>query len=193
MTTLWIIRHAETEWALSGRHTGRTDLPLTSAGEAQARRIGHGLGNTVFALVLTSPLRRAAETCRLAGYGAIARPDDDLMEYDYGVFEGRTSEEIRRERPQWSIWNGPVPGGETLEQVASRVDRVLERVSGIEGDVALFAHGHLLRILAARFLELPPSSGRLFALDPASVSVLGRDGGAPVIQRWNGTFECAVA
>jgi broad specificity phosphatase PhoE len=189
MTNLWLIRHAETEWALLGRHTGRTDLPLTASGEEQAARLGKGLAGRSFALVLTSPLRRAADTCRIAGYGAVAHAEDDLMEYDYGELEGRTTADIRREFPGWNIWAGPVPGGESIEQVGARADRVIARAARTTGDVALFAHGHVLRILALRFLGLPSNVGAIFALDPASTSVLGLENDAPLIRKWNQTYD----
>ncbi len=182
---IWLIRHGETEWSRSGAHTGRTDIPLNEAGRAQAQATGRYLRGRRFDLALTSPLSRALETCRLAGYGEVAQVDSDLREWDYGDYEGRTTSDIRRDRPGWSLWRDGVPNGETVEQVAARARRVIERVAHIEGDVALFAHGHLLRILAAVWLDLGPVAGRLFALGTASVSTLGYERETRVITRWN--------
>ena len=186
---LWPIRHGETEWSRSGAHTGRTNIPLTPAGEAKAAAIGRYLGGMKFALVLVSPLQRARETCRLAGYGDVAKPEPDLMEWSYGAYEGRTSAEIRQEVPGWNIWLNGVSGGETVEQVGARARRVIERASAVEGDVALFAHGHVLRILTACWLGLEPAAGRLFAFDTASLSVLGYEREIRVIERWNESPE----
>lgn len=183
--TLWIIRHGETEWSVAGRHTGRTDLALTPNGERQSAAVGRHFKGRSFALVLCSPLRRARETCRLAGYGDVASVTDDLQEWDYGACEGRTTSEIRTEAPGWSIWTDPVPDGETIEQVSDRADRVIQRAVAAHGDVALFAHAHVLRVLAARWLGLPPDTGRLFLLSPASVSMLGYEREIRVISRWN--------
>ena len=182
---IWLIRHGETEWSASGRHTGRTDIPLTEEGIRQGRALGRYLAGRSFALVLTSPLSRAADTCGLAGYGRMAQPSDDLLEWDYGQAEGRTTAEMRKERPGWSVWDGGPPGGEAVEQVGRRADRVIARAVEAAGDVALFAHAHVLRILAARWLGLPPGDGRLFILGPASVSVLGWEREVRVISRWN--------
>jgi broad specificity phosphatase PhoE len=182
---LWLIRHGETEWSLSGAHTGRTDLPLTAAGEERAAALGRSLAGRQFALVLTSPLQRARETCRLAGYGAASQMEPNLREWDYGDYEGRTTTDIRRQVPDWDLWTMGVPGGETVEQVGSRARLVIERSSRAGGDVALFAHGHILRILAACWLGLPPAAGRLFALETGSLSVLGYERETHVIQRWN--------
>jgi broad specificity phosphatase PhoE len=182
---IWLIRHGETEWSLSGQHTGRTDLPLTAAGERQAAAIGRYLAGRPFALVLTSPLQRAHETCRLAGYGGVAQIEPDLCEWDYGAYEGRTSAQIQESVPGWTIWTSPVPRGETIQQVAARAGRVIERAAKAGGHVALFAHGHLLRILTACWLGLPPDAGRFFALGTASVSVLGYERETRVIARWN--------
>ena len=182
---IWLIRHGETEWSLSGQHTGRTDLPLTAAGERQAAAIGRYLAGRPFALVLTSPLQRAHETCRLAGYGGVAQIEPDLCEWDYGAYEGRTSVQIQESVPGWTIWTSPVPQGETIQQVAVRTSRVIERAVKAGGHVALFAHGHLLRILTACWLGLPPDAGRFFALGTASVSVLGYERETRVIARWN--------
>jgi len=182
---IWLIRHGETEWTLSGAHTGRTDIPLTPAGERQAAEIGRYLTGRPFALVLTSPLRRARDTCRLAGYGGVAQIEPDLSEWDYGAYEGRTSAQIQKEVPGWTIWTSPVPQGETIQQVAARATRVIERAGKGGGDVALFAHGHLLRVLTACWLGLPPGAGKLFALGTASLSVLGYERETRVIARWN--------
>jgi broad specificity phosphatase PhoE len=186
---LWLIRHGETEWSLSGAHTGRTDIPLTPAGEAKAAAIGRYLNGRKFALVLTSPLQRARETCRLAGYGDVAQLEPDLMEWSYGAYEGRTSAEIRQEIPGWNIWINGVSGGETVEQVGARARRVIGRATAYEGDVALFAHGHVLRILTACWLGLEPAAGRLFAFDTACLSVLGYEREIRVIERWNESPE----
>ncbi|MBZ5577099.1 MAG: histidine phosphatase family protein [Acidobacteriia bacterium] len=187
---LWLIRHGETEWSLSGAHTGRTDLPLTAAGREEAQTMGRYLGARNFALVLTSPLGRARETCALAGYGSVAKIDPNLCEWDYGEYEGRTTAEIREQRPDWSLWAAGVPGGETIEQVAARAGAVLARAAEAPGDVALFAHGHILRILTTRWLGLPPRDGRLFALGTAALSVLGSDRENRVMVRWN--VACAL-
>ncbi len=190
---LWLIRHGETEWSLSGAHTGRTDLPLTPKGQARAAAIGRYLEGKKFALVLASPLQRARETCRLAGYGDVAQPEPDLMEWSYGAYEGRTSAEIQREIPGWNIWTNGVVGGETVEQVGERARRVIARATAVEGDVALFAHGHILRILTACWLGLEPAGGRLFAFDTACLSVLGYERGTRVIERWNQSPEARGA
>lgn len=182
---LWLIRHGETEWSLSGAHTGRTDLPLTKRGEERAAAVGQFLKSRQFALVLTSPLARARETSRIAGYGEVARIDPDLKEWDYGEYEGRTTDEIRKGRPDWSLWRDGVPGGETIEQVADRARRVIARAQRAPGDVALFAHGHILRILTACWLDLPPDAARLFALSTATVSTLGYEHETRVITSWN--------
>jgi broad specificity phosphatase PhoE len=184
-SNLWLIRHGETEWSRSGAHTGRTDIPLTVAGEAQAGAIGRYLDGKQFALVLASPLQRARETCRLAGYAAVAQTEPNLMEWDYGSYEGHTSQEIRKEVPGWNIWTDGPRGGETVEQVGARANLVIDRACVAGGDVALFAHGHILRILTACWLGLPPAGGRLFAFDTACLSVLGYERETRVIQRWN--------
>jgi broad specificity phosphatase PhoE len=189
MRELWLIRHGETEWSRSGQHTGRTDIPLTAQGERQAALLGRRLAGRKFALVLTSPLRRARETCRLAGYGGVARDGPDLMEWDYGVYEARTTAQIREEVSGWIIWKGGVRGGESAEQVGARCDRVIARCAEVDDDVALFAHGHVLRILAARWLGLPAVGGRYLALDTASLSVLGHEHEARVIRNWNESYD----
>lgn len=180
-----LVRHGETEWSVTGRHTGRTDVPLTDEGRRQAEALGVCLKGWRFALVLTSPRRRAVDTCRLAGLGDMAQVRDDLMEWDYGDYEGRTTPEIRSERPGWTLWSHGVPGGENVEQVGARADGVLAEARQAEGDVALFSHGHLMRVLAARWIDLPADRGRNLALATASVSVFGYERETPVIVRWN--------
>lgn len=183
---LWLIRHGETAWSLSGAHTGRTDIPLTAVGEAKAVGIADKLAGLKFALVLTSPLLRARRTCELAGFGAAAVVDPDLMEWDYGGYEGRTTDDIRRDRPGWTLFRDGVPEGETAEEVAGRARRVIDRAVKAEGDVALFAHGHILRVLAACWMGLPPDCARLLALGTASVSALGYERETRVVVKWNG-------
>ena len=178
-----LVRHGETQWARSGQYTSRTDLELTAVGRRQAEALGSALSARRFALVLTSPMRRAAETARLAGVAAEVAPE--LAEWDYGDYEGRTTADVRTEVPGWTVWSHPSPGGETPAEVGPRVDRLLERVRAVDGDVALFSHGHLLRVLAARWLGLAPQDGRLFALDTATLSVLGSERETPVVRRWN--------
>ena len=180
-----LVRHGETEWSASGRHTGRTDVPLTGAGREQALALGECLRPWRFDLVLTSPLRRAAETCRLAGLADRADVREDLREWDYGEYEGRTTPDIRKELPGWSVWTGGVPGGETVKEVGRRADRVIEEVRAVDGDVALFAHGHVLRVLAARWIGLPADRGRSLALHTATIAVLGFERETPVLVRWN--------
>ncbi len=182
---LWLVRHGETEWSRLGRHTGRTDVPLTDGGRAQARSVVRKLDGRTFELVLSSPLARALETARLAGFAGQVETTDDLLEWDYGADEGRTTAEIRLDRPGWTVWRDGPLDGETSEEVAARVDRVIERVRSAEGDVLVFAHGHLLRVLAARWLGEPPTEGRLYALSTATVSVLGWERDTAVIERWN--------
>ena len=182
---IWLVRHGETEWSKSGQHTGRTDIPLTVMGEQQGTALGRHLAGHPFALVLTSPLGRARETCRLAGFAAAAEVSDDLLEWDYGIYEGRTTAALRAEQPGWSIWTTPVPRGETAEQVGERARRVIERADAVTGDVALFAHAHVLRILAACWVGLPPIHGRNLTLGTASLSRLGYERETRVIQVWN--------
>ncbi len=182
---IWMIRHGETEWTLSGAHTGRTDLPLTPRGYERAAAIGRKMAGREFALVLTSPLQRARETCRMAGYGEAAQIDSNLREWDYGDYEGRTTADIQRDRPGWSIWNDGPLNGERIADVAARADAVIARVLSVNGDAALFAHGHLLRILAARWIALDPCGGRRLALDTATISVLGYERDTQVVRSWN--------
>jgi probable phosphoglycerate mutase len=180
-----LVRHGETEWSRVHRHTGRTDVPLTTAGSEKARLLGPELAEWTFALVLTSPLRRALDTCRLAGYGEVAALRDDLKEWDYGAYEGRTRAEIRAERPGWSLWTDGVPGGESPDDVGRRADRIIGEVRAAPGDAAIFAHGHILRVLAARWIGLTPAEGRLFALDTAAIGVVGYERETTVLARWN--------
>lgn len=180
-----LVRHAETEWSRSGRHTSRTDVPLTDRGRDEARALGAALRGWEFDLVLTSPLVRASETCRLAGFGERAVLRDELVEWDYGDYEGRRTVDIREERPGWTLWRDGVPGGETSDQVASRVDRVIAELRSASGSAIVFSHGHLLRVLAARWIGLDASAGGLFALDPGSISVLGYERETAVVRRWN--------
>lgn len=182
---LVVVRHGATSWSTAGRHTGRTDVPLTSEGEAQARGLAGRLGGHSFARVLVSPLGRARHTCELAGFGDRAEVCPDLAEWDYGDYEGRTSAEIRRSRPGWRLWDDGVPGGEQLEEVAARADRVVEAARMSAGDVLAFAHGHVLRILAARWLGMVPSAGGSLLLAPSAMGVLTWERDAPVIGRWD--------
>jgi probable phosphoglycerate mutase len=183
--SIWLVRHGETEWSLSGAHTGRTDIPLTDRGRAAAEGLGGLLAGRPFALVLTSPLVRARDTCRLAGYSDEAQVDPNLREWDYGDYEGRTTAQIRSQRPGWDLWTDGVPHGEAIEQVAARADAVIARAAAADGDVALFAHGHLLRILTTRWLGLPPADARLFALATATLSTLGYERETRALTRWN--------
>ncbi|MFP5318761.1 MAG: histidine phosphatase family protein [Acidimicrobiia bacterium] len=184
-----LVRHGETEWTLSGQHTGRTDIPLTDNGRAQARRLCKELASRDLALVLSSPSSRALETARLAGLGDQVQTTEDLMEWDYGEYEGVTTAEIRSKKTKWSLWIDGAPGGESPADVGARVDEVIREVRDVldeaESDVALFAHGHVLRVLTARWLGLTPADGRLFALDPATFSLLGYERENPVVRRWN--------
>lgn len=182
---LWLVRHGETEWSLAGRHTGRTDLSLTETGRQQASALGQHLAGRPFSLVLCSPLQRARETCRLAGYAETTTVTDGLLEWDYGIYEGRTTNDIRHEIPDWNIWTHPVPQGESIEQVGSRAEQVIRQAQAAEGDVLLFAHAHVLRVLTACWLGLSPAGGRLFALGTASLSVLGYERDQRVITLWN--------
>jgi probable phosphoglycerate mutase len=186
---LWLVRHGETEWARLGRHTGRTDIPLTVLGRTQAEALAVRLAGRQFALVLSSPLSRALDTARLAGFVDQVETTDDLLEWDYGADEGRTTAEIRLERPGWTIWTHGPAAGERIADVAARVDRVIARARARAGDTLVFAHGHLLRVLAARWLRQPPEDGHLFALSTATLSILGWDREQPVIERWNDTTE----
>jgi broad specificity phosphatase PhoE len=184
---LVLVRHGETDWSRTGRHTGRTDVPLADAGREQARAIGRRLAGETYDLVLVSPLGRARETCEIAGLGEAATVVDDLREWDYGLYEGRTTPEIRLERPGWHVFADGCPGGESADQVGRRADRVLASLRGTPGltRVAVFAHGHLLRVLAARWLGLAGRDGRLMRLDPATISRLGWEHETAVVNSWN--------
>ena len=187
LSVVYLARHGETAWSLSGQHTGLTDLPLTERGESNARLLEARLRGLAFARVFTSPLQRATRTCELAGFAPRAKIDRDLVEWDYGEYEGRRTAEIHVERPGWLIFRDGCPGGELPDQVGARADRVVGRVRAVEGNVLLFSSGHFLRTLAARWLGLEPAAGACFALSTASVSVLGyeHDRSEPVIRLWN--------
>jgi probable phosphoglycerate mutase len=180
-----LVRHGETEWSRDGRHTGRTDIPLTAEGRRQAAAIAGPLAAWHFALVLSSPLQRAVETCRLAGFGSTAQLRPELMEWDYGKYEGLTSRQIAEQNPGWSLWRDGGPNGEKPADVGRRVDRIIVEVRQVAGDVLIFAHGHVLRVLTARWLDEAPDGGRHYALQTATLSVLGREHENPVINRWN--------
>ena len=183
---LVLVRHGETQWSCTGRHTGRTDVALTELGQRQADALGLMLRGRSFAAVLVSPLQRATETLRRASLDAArVRVLDELVEWDYGDYEGLTTEEIRRSVPDWTIWTAPVPGGESAADVGRRADRVIARALDESDDVAIFSHGHLLRVLTARWLGLDVPAGRHFALDTATVSILGYERDTPVILLWN--------
>ncbi len=191
-TQVYLLRHGETAWSLSGQHTGRTDLPLTKNGERRASLLHEHLEGIPFAHVLTSPLQRARRTCELAGFGDVARVDPDLQEWDYGDYEGRTTAEIRAQRPAWDVFADGCPHGESVEQVARRTGRVVEVLRGLNGTLAVFAHGHFLRALAMTWISLPVRDGRHFALDTGSLSILGYehpDQATPVIAVWNAAAD----
>lgn len=189
LPVVYVVRHGETAWSLSGQHTGLTDLPLTERGERNARRLGERLSGLTFARVLTSPLQRAARTCELAGFGSSAEIDRDLLEWNYGKYEGRTSDDIHAERPDWQLFRDGCPGGETPSLIGARADRVVSRVRAVQGNVLLFSSGHILRVLASRWLGLEPGAGRYFLLSTASLSELGyeHERSRPVILLWNDT------
>jgi probable phosphoglycerate mutase len=187
-----LARHGETQWSKDGRHTGTTDIPLTEPGREQALVLRDALAEWAFERVLSSPLERALETCRLAGLGDRADTTDDLLEWDYGEYEGITTAQIRESRPDWNLWRDGCPGGERAADVGARVDRVLAAVAGLDGDAVLFAHGHVLRVTAARWLGLGPEAGALFALNTATVSVLGYERETRVVRRWNAPVRGAV-
>ena len=185
---VYLARHGETAWSLTGQHTGLTDLPLTERGERNARRLGERLKGLTFAKVFTSPLQRASRTCELAGFGPVAEVDRDLVEWDYGQYEGRTSAEIRKERPDWQLFRDGCPGGESPSQVDGRAHHVVSRVRAVQGDVLIFTSGHFLRVLASRWLGLEPTqNSRYFMLNTASLSAVGyeHDPSRPVIRLWN--------
>ena len=187
----WLARHGETAWSLSGQHTGLTDLPLTARGEQHARELEQRLQGLTFAKVFTSPLQRASRTCTLAGFGAVAVVDRDLVEWDYGAFEGLTTREIHVDRPGWMLFCDGCPGGETLTDIGNRADRVVQRVRKVSGNVLLFSSGHFLRVLAARWLDQDVSAGRHFVLGTAALCTLGyeHDRSEPVIRLWNEAFK----
>jgi probable phosphoglycerate mutase len=186
---VWLARHGETAWSLSGKHTGLTDIPLTANGEDNARRLGARLKKKTFSTVLASPLQRARRTCELAGFAAVAQVEPDLVEWNYGDYEGRKTSEIRAERPDWELFRDGCPGGESPQQIGARADRVVARLRQLEGDVLVFSSGHILRVLAARWLGLPPAAGDFFLLSTASLSMLGynHDRSDPVFRLWNDT------
>ena len=183
----YLARHGETAWTVSRQHTGVTDLPLTAPGEAEAVRLGERLKGSTFAAVLTSPLQRAVRTCELAGFGSAAGVEPDLLEWNYGAYEGRTSADIRAERPDWQLFRDGCPGGESPDQVGARADRVIRRVRAIGGDVLLFSSGHFLRVFGVRWLGLEPGAGRYLLLGTASLSAVGyeHDRSEPVIRLWD--------
>ena len=192
MAELWLIRHGETEWSLSGAHTSRTDIPLTDHGRLRAEELKSFLNGKKFAAVFTSPMQRARETCKIAGYGDVATIDEGLREWNYGIFEGKTTKEIQVDHPGWSVWKDEIVDGEPVEHVGERADGVIARAlaaAGGDGTVALFAHAHILRILAARWIGLPATGGSLFALGTGSLSELGFERETRVIRRWNREFE----
>jgi probable phosphoglycerate mutase len=182
---VFLVRHGETEWSVSGQHTGVTDIPLTERGRLAATWLARIFAKEPFALVLSSPLQRARATCDLAGFGARAEIDRDLMEWDYGDYEGLTPKQIQELAPGWLLFRDGCPGGENAEQVGARVDRVMARARAVDGLVALFAHGHVFRVLVARWLGLPPAAGCHFLLDTSTISVLGYYRGIPAVKRWN--------
>jgi broad specificity phosphatase PhoE len=189
LPVIYLARHGETAWSLSGQHTGLTDLPLIERGERNARQLGERLLGLKFAKVFTSPLQRASRTCRLAGFGAVAEVDRDLVEWNYGDYEGRTSADIVSERPDWQLFRDGCPGGELPNQVGARADRVVSRLRAIDGDALIFSSGHFLRVLAARWVGLEAAGGRYFVLGTASLSALGyeHDLSQPVIRFWDET------
>jgi broad specificity phosphatase PhoE len=199
VTQLWLIRHGETEWSAEGKHTSRTDIPLTERGRQRAAELGKYLAGTTFLAVLRSPMQRARETCELAGFGDVAVVDEGLREWNYGVYEGRTSREIQAEIPGWGVWKDPIIGGETAEQVGVRAEGVIARALAVDhraaqeerevSNVALFAHAHVLRVLAARWIGLEARGGRLFALGTGNISVLGWEWETKVVLQWNRGFE----
>ena len=187
LPTIYLVRHGETAWSLSGQHTGLTDLPLTEPGKHNARLLGRRLAGMTFAKVFTSPLQRATRTCELAGFGAVAEIDRDLLEWNYGEYEGRLTADIHKERPDWQLFRDGCPGGESPNEVSTRADRAMKRARAVKGDVLLFSSAHFLRVLAARWLGLDVAFGRYFLLSTASVSALGYEHNLfePVIRLWN--------
>jgi probable phosphoglycerate mutase len=191
LPVIYLARHGETAWSVSGQHTGLTDLPLTEAGERNARKLGERLRGLTFARVYTSPLQRATRTCELAGFGDVAEVDPDLLEWNYGQYEGLRTAEIHQQRPDWQLFRDGCPGGETPQQVGARADRVVARVRAVQGNVLLFSSGHILRVLAARWLGLEPAAGRFLLLSTAALSALGyeHNPSEPVIRLWNETHH----
>jgi broad specificity phosphatase PhoE len=189
LPVVYLARHGETAWSLSGQHTGRTDLPLTDRGERNARALGERLRGLTFSKVFTSPLLRATRTCELAGFGRAAEIDPDLVEWDYGQYEGRRTVDIHAERPDWQLFRDGCPGGESPDQIGARADRVIVRLRGVEGNVLVFSSGHFLRVLGARWLNLEAAAGRYLLLSTASLSALGyeHNQAEPAIRLWNET------
>jgi broad specificity phosphatase PhoE len=185
MSEIVVVRHGATEWSRSGQHTGHTDLPLIDDGRDEARTLVEPLSHRDFALVLCSPLSRARETCELAGFGDRAEFRDDLKEWDYGEYEGRTSADVREEVPGWTLWSHGAPGGEDAEAVGARADRVIAELADVEGDALVFAHGHILRVITARWIELEPTEGIRLPLATAAVGVLGHEHGRRALALWN--------
>lgn len=194
LPTVYLARHGETAWSRSGQHTGFTDLPLTESGERNAQRLGDRLRGRAFAQILTSPLLRARRTCELAGFGAAAVVDPDLVEWDYGAYEGRTTADILKERPGWHLFRDGCPAGESLAAISARADRVVERLRSFEGDTLIFSSGHFLRVLSARWLGLDVAAGRLLYLATASLSILGyeHDRTEPALRLWNDTSHVSA-
>ena len=195
LPAVYLARHGETAWSMSGQHTGLTDLPLTDRGELNARKLGDRLRGMSFAQVFTSPLQRAYKTCELAGFGPTAQVDPDLVEWNYGDFEGRRTAEILKGRPGWQLFLDGCPGGESPSDVGARADRVIARARAVAGDVLVFSSGHILRVLGARWLGLPPGGGRYFLLGTASLSALGyeHDASEPVFRFWDDTSHVSLA
>jgi broad specificity phosphatase PhoE len=195
LPVIYLARHGETAWTITGQHTGRTDLPLTERGQVNAQRLGERLSGLTFTAVFTSPLQRAKQTCELAGFGVVAQIDVDLLEWNYGEYEGRLTVDILKERPDWQLFRDGCPGGESPEQVAARADRVVSRVRAVTGDVLIFSSGHLLRMLATRWIGGEPINGRSLILGTASLSALGYEHGIsqPAIRLWNDTLHVVAS
>lgn len=192
---IYLARHGETTWSLSGQHTGMTDIPLTEQGEKNAKQLGKRLKGLTFAKVFSSPLQRALKTCELSGFGKVVTPDPLLEEWNYGDYEGRTTREIQQTQPDWFIFRDGCPGGETPAQVANRCDEMIEKMKAINGDILIFAHAHILRMLTTRWLGLPAEEGRLYFLSTASLSMLGYEHNLsePVIRLWNDTSHLSMS
>jgi broad specificity phosphatase PhoE len=194
-SSIYLIRHGETEWAKNGRHTGRTDIPLTDAGREQAGFLLPIFDDVKFARIFSSPLQRALETAKLAGLGSRVELDNELLEWDYGDYEGLTTKQIREQAPGWSIWTHPCPNGEMIEQISQRAERVVATLRSISGNVAIFSHGHFLRVLVSRWIGLSADHGSRFLLGTSTLSILGYENELPVIRTWNGpliTAACAI-